>query len=93
MLCYEHHVEMKIGRARLELSDESAETPLYACQEPVRKVARVLHRCTGHKCDRARDGAARPLSQGWTAHVPCQGRASEKKFPLVEMSRMCCEPC
>ena len=34
MLCYEHHVEMKKGRARLELRDESAETPLYACQEP-----------------------------------------------------------
>ena len=34
MLCYEHHVEMKISRARLELRDGSAETPLYACQEP-----------------------------------------------------------
>ena len=34
MLCYEHHVEMKIGRAQLELRDESAERPLYACQEP-----------------------------------------------------------
>jgi len=34
VLCYEHHVEMKIGRARPELRDESAETPLYACQEP-----------------------------------------------------------
>ena len=34
MLCYEHHVEMKIGRARPELRDESAETPLYVCREP-----------------------------------------------------------
>src|SRR6267378_6494688 len=34
VLCYEHHVEMKIGRAELELRDESAETPLYGCQEP-----------------------------------------------------------
>jgi hypothetical protein len=33
VLCYEHHVEMKIGRAQLELRDESAETTLYACQE------------------------------------------------------------
>jgi len=34
VLCYEHHVEMKIGRTQLELRDESAETPLYACQVP-----------------------------------------------------------
>jgi len=27
VLCYEHHVEMKIGRAQLELRDESAERP------------------------------------------------------------------
>jgi len=34
VLCYEHHVEMKIGRAQLELRDEPVETPLYTCQEP-----------------------------------------------------------
>jgi len=63
-----NHVEMKIGRAQLELRDESAETPLYGCQEPGCPVhyasfARVLHRCTGRQCEQARDRAARPLSK------------------------------
>ena len=35
MLCYEHHVEMKIGRTQVEIHNELAETPLYACQERV----------------------------------------------------------
>jgi hypothetical protein len=42
VLCYEHHVEMKIGRARLELRDGSVETPLYDMRAPCTALSRVF---------------------------------------------------
>src|SRR5437879_12074235 len=34
VLCYEHHVEMRLSPVLLKLHGESAETLLYACHEP-----------------------------------------------------------
>ncbi len=95
MLCYEHHVEMKIGRAQLELRDESAETTLYACQE---------HGCLVHYANSrgyfilAQDTTATEREMEPCVRCPKDGQlmylakvAREKKFPLVEMSGMCRE--